>query len=394
MEARIGSDAKGDCIAVATTEKGPQLSVTTKAAQLLEGGLRALAERTLAQMGVSDACLELADAGSLDYVVTARIEAAVRTACPGEAKPIVPEVDRQATEADRPRRSRLYAPGSNPRLLAGIDIHGADCVLLDLEDAVPIAEKAAARILVKHVLAAVPFSEEVWVRINALGTEGESDGEQDLREVLLSHPHGICLPKVECAADVTTLAERLDALEAEYGLPSGSTMIMPILETASGILHAEEIALADPRIVAMAFGAEDFTRDVGARRSWDALLFARSRIVAACAVAGIQASDTVYADVSDEEGLAKEANLARSLGFDGKGAINPRQLDAIHRAFSPSPEEIEQARTIVEAAVEAEERGLGAISLNGKMIDKPVAERAKRLMKYAENLGKGGGADA
>jgi len=390
MEARIGSDAKGDCIAVATSEKGPQLSLTTKAAKLLEGGLRTVAERTLAQMGIADACLELADAGSLDYVVAARIETAVRAVRPNEAKPIAPEVKREPTAADRPRRSRLYAPGSNPRLLAGIDIHGADCVLLDLEDAVPIAEKAAARILVKHVLASVPFPEEVWVRINAL----DSGGEADLREILLGRPHGICLPKVECTADVTELAERLGALEGDYGLSAGSTRIMPILETAAGVLHAEEIARADSRIVMIAFGAEDFTRDVGARRSWDALLFARSRIVAACAVAGIQASDTVYADVSDEEGLAKEANLARSLGFDGKGAINPRQLDAIHRAFSPSAEEVERARAIVEAAVDAEERGLGAISLNGKMIDKPVADRAIRLMKYAEKLGKGGGADA
>jgi len=390
MDARIGTEAKGDCIAVATSEKGPRLSVTTKAAQLLEGGLRKLAEETLSQMGVEDACLELVDAGSLDYVVAARIEAAVRVSRPDDAAAIAPQVERRASEADRPRRSRLYAPGNNPRLLAGIDIHGADCVLLDLEDSVPLSEKPAARILVKHVLAAVPFPEEVWVRINML----DAGGEEDLREILRGRPNGICLPKAESAADVVRLAERLDALEAEFGLASGSTWIMPIIETGKGVLHAEEIAASHTRIVMIAFGAEDYTRDVDALRSRRSLLFARSQIIAACAAAGIQASDTVYADVANDEGLAKECALARELGFDGKGAINPRQLDAIHRAFTPSAEDIERAEAIVEAAREAEAKGLGAVALHGKMIDKPVLERAQRLMKYAEELSKGGGSNA
>ena len=135
MDVRIGTEAKGDCIATVTSEKGPKLSVTTKAAQLLEGGLRKLAEETLSRMGVGDACLDLADAGSLDYVVAARIEAAVRVARPDDAVAIAPQVERQLSAADRPRRSRLYAPGNNPRLLAGIDIHGADCVLLKDVDA-------------------------------------------------------------------------------------------------------------------------------------------------------------------------------------------------------------------------------------------------------------------
>jgi len=390
MEARIGSDAKGDCTAIATSESGPKLSVTTKAAELLETGLRTIAERTLADLDVADASIELADAGALDYVVAARIETAVRAVHGDAAKPIVPTVERTVFDADRPRRSRLYAPGNNPRLLAGIDIHGADCVLLDLEDSVPIGEKAAARILVKHVLAAVPFPEEVWVRINAL----DAGGAEDLREILLGRPHGICLPKSESAGDIERLGSLLDAVETEYGLPKGATKIMAIVETAKGVLNAAQIAAADARLVMIAFGAEDYTRDVGARRSDRSLLFARSQIVAACAAARIQASDTIYADVSDDEGLAEEANLARELGFDGKGAINPRQIPAIHQAFSPSAEEIERAQAIVEAAREAETKGLGAVSLDGRMIDKPVLERAERLMKYAETLAKGGGGRA
>jgi citrate lyase subunit beta/citryl-CoA lyase len=283
----------------------------------------------------------------------------------------------------------LYVPGNNPRLLAGIEVHGADCVLLDLEDSVPLPEKAAARALVKRLLAAVVFPEEVWVRINAL----DLGGEEDVREVLLGRPHGLCLPKAESADDVIRLATLLADVEEATRSDLGFTKIMPILETAKGILHAEEIAFAHPRVVALAFGAEDFTRDVGALRSMRSLLFARSAIVTAAAAAGIQSSDTVFADLSDDGALAEECSLARELGFDGKGAINPRQLATIHAAFSPTDEELDYARRVVEAADDAEKRGSGAVALDGKMIDKPVLLRARRLIAYGERLSvKGGGA--
>ncbi|MCK5827477.1 CoA ester lyase, partial [Candidatus Bipolaricaulota bacterium] len=201
---------------------------------------------------------------------------------------------------------------------------------------------------------------------------------------------GLCLPKVESAADVTQLSKLLDEVEAAYGIEPGFTKIMPIIETARGVLRCEEIAAADSRIVMVAFGAEDFTRDVGASRSRDSLLFARSMIVAAATVAGIQASDTVFADLSDAEGLAAETALARELGFDGKGAINPRQLAVIHRVFSPSEDELAYAERVVEAAQAAERAGSGAVALDGKMIDKPVLERAKCILKYGEQLAQGG----
>ncbi|MCX6101501.1 MAG: CoA ester lyase, partial [Candidatus Bipolaricaulota bacterium] len=162
--------------------------------------------------------------------------------------------------------------------------------------------------------------------------------------------------------------------------------LMPILETGKGVLHAEEISCADPRVVVIAFGAEDFTRDVGARRAPEALLFARSMIVAAAKAAGVQASDTVYADIDDEAGLAAEAKLARDLGFDGKGAIHPAQVPALHVAFTPSEKEMEEARAIVAAAEDAEKRGIGAIAIGGKMIDRPVLERARCALRFADRL--------
>ena len=381
-----GSDAKGDCRIMVSPAESPHIEVKAKAQNLVAPGIQIVVEKTLIQYGSPGLAVSVEDFGSLDYVLAARTETAVRTALPLEAAPFEPRIQRQATESDRPRRSRLYAPGNNPRLLAGIEIHGADCVLLDLEDSVPVSEKAAARILVKHLLAAVAFPKEVWVRINEL----DAGGEGDVSEVLQGRPHGLCLPKAESATDVTRLAKLLDEVEGACGIEPGFTKIMPIIETARGVLHCEEIAAADPRVVMLAFGAEDFTRDVGALRTRRSMLFARSMIVAAATAAGIQASDTVYADLADEEGLTKECALARELGFDGKGAINPRQLASIHHAFSPTDDELEHARRVVEAAEDAERAGSGAVALDGKMIDRPVLERAERTLKYGERLAEGG----
>ena len=382
-----GSDAKGDCLITVEPADALQIEIVTKAQTLVARGIETVVKNTLAQYGSPSLAVTVHDFGSLDYVLAARTETAVRVALSLEAAATLePVVQRSATTTDRPRRSRLYAPGNNPRLLAGIEVHGADCVLLDLEDSVPLSEKSSARILVKHLLASIAFPQDVWVRINAL----EAEGDLDVREVLRGRPHGLCLPKAESAADVIGLSKLLDEVEAAYGIEPGFTKIMPIIETARGVLRSEEIVAADPRIVMVAFGAEDFTRDVGAIRSRPSLLFARSMIVAAATVAGIQASDTVFADLDDAEGLIKETTLARELGFDGKGAINPRQLAVIHRAFSPTEEELAYAHRVVEAAQAAERAGSGAVALEGKMIDKPVLERAKRILEYGDQLAQGG----
>jgi citrate lyase subunit beta/citryl-CoA lyase len=377
----VGSDAKGDCRVSLVPGKSLAIAVATEDPRLFERGICEVVEETLAKLGRVKATLSVADKGSLDYVIAARVEAAVRLAFP-EIPAIPPELRRRPSEKDAPRRSRLYAPGNNPRLLVGIELHGADCVLLDLEDSVPPAEKAAARVLVKHLLGAIDFPNEVWVRINPL----DLGGREDVAEVVRGRPHGVALPKAESGGDVVALSKELAKAEQAVGAPLGSTWIMPILETAKGILHAEEIAAADPRVAVIAFGAEDFTRDVGARRTAESLLFARSMIVTAAKAAGVQASDTVYADVEDETGLAAEAHLARDLGFDGKGAIHPGQIPALHAAFTPSEREMDEARVIVAAAEEAGARGIGAIAIGGKMIDRPVLERARRALRFADRL--------
>ncbi len=382
-ETIVGSENKGDCRVRLTPADSLAIEIHTSNPDLFAPGIEAVVTETLAGLGVTQAKVEITEQGSLDYVIAARVEAAARTLFP-DLPPLRPQVARSPSDRDRLRRTRLYAPGNNPRLLVGIELHGADCVLLDLEDSVPPAEKHAARVLVKHLLATVDFP-EVWVRINPLATYGTDD----LGEVMLARPHGICLPKAESAKDVKGLADELSRLETELGFEVGSTLIMPIIETGKGVLHAEEIATADPRVAVIAFGAEDYTRDVGAKRTQESLLFPRSQIVAAAATAGIQASDTVYANLEDEEGLITETEHIRNLGYVGKGVINPRQIGPIHSVFSPSPEEIAAAERIVAAAAEAEKQGIGAIAIGGKMIDKPVLERARRTLRLAGKIKEG-----
>ena len=279
---------------------------------------------------------------------------------------------------DRIRRSRLYIPGNNPSIMQNIAVFGADTVILDLEDAVAPPEKDAARILVKYALENVDFGRtERGVRINPLNTPF---GKKDLDMVLSSDVELIFLPKTESAEDVKELCSLIGNREI---------CISPIIETAKGVLNAYEIASADPRVVMLCFGAEDFTRDIGAERTREGkeLFWAKSMIVMGAKAAGIQASDTVFSDINDMDGLVQETRFAKSLGFDGKGLIHPSQIEPVHKVFSPTQEEIEYARKVVDALREAEEKGLGVIALGRKMIDRPVAERAKRILKIAEELG-------
>ncbi len=379
-EVVLGAANKGDCIVRVKPCAQSEINIVTENEQLFAVGLKSVVEESLSALGTNQLCLDLEDHGAVDYVVMARVEAAVRASLPG-VSPWQIALPGKRTERDCLRRTRLYAPGNNPHLLMGVELHGSDCVLLDLEDSVPPSEKDVARILVKHLLAAVDFP-EAWVRINPL----ETYGREDLAEVMLSFPHGICLPKAESQDDVLELAEQITVFEKNLDIDAGSTFIMPIVETGRGVLNVLEIASASDRVVILAFGAEDYTRDVGARRTQEALLYPRSRIVAACAAAGIQASDTVYADVDDEQGLIKETEHIRDLGFVGKGTINPRQIRTIHEVFHPTDEQVKHAREIVAAADEAQAKGIGAIALRGKMIDWPVLERAKKVIALSEQL--------
>jgi citrate lyase subunit beta/citryl-CoA lyase len=284
---------------------------------------------------------------------------------------------------DGRRRTRLYLPGNESGFVPNAALFGADCLVLDLEDSVAPDRKTEARVLLRRTLEAHPDffrGAEVCVRINPLAGP---HGAADLAELATCLPQSVILPKCESAADVEALARELDRLESASGLPQGSTLILALVETARGILGAAGIATAGPRVAAVLFGAEDYAADIGARRTAAGTesLYARQALVAAAAAAGVQALDSVFPDTADDAGLAAYCVASRSMGFAGIGVVHPRQIAAANAFFSPTPEEIAEARSIVAALEEAERTGSGVASLDGKMIDAPVARRARRLLR-------------
>ncbi|HSK69097.1 MAG TPA: CoA ester lyase [Candidatus Limnocylindria bacterium] len=289
------------------------------------------------------------------------------------------------------RRSMLFVPGNNPGMLLSADVFGADSVILDLEDAVAPGEKDAARILVRHALRALGFTGvEVIVRVNPLDSPFFED---DVREMVPLRPAMLMPTKVASAEDVRRIDEAVSRAEDDSGLAAGSIGLIPLLETAMGIENAFAIASASPRVRAVLLGAEDLSSDLQAARTKEGaeIAYARGRVVTAARAAGVDVYDTPFTDVDDEEGLARDARLARALGFTGKAVISPRHVTAVNEAFTPSEGEILHAREVMEAIREGERLGRGAVSLRGKMVDKPIVDRARRVLDTARALGLWGG---
>lgn len=280
------------------------------------------------------------------------------------------------------RRSMMFVPGNNPGMIRDAAIYGADCLMFDLEDSVAITEKDAARYLVYNALTTIDYSPaEIVVRINDL----ESGlGVQDLEAIVRARPDVIRLPKTATAKDVTDCEAEIERIEKEAGIPVGSTGMMAAIESAEGVLNAPQIALASKRLIGIALGAEDYVTDLKTTRAdGTELAFARGMIVNAARMAGIDALDTVYSDVNNEEGFLHEVNIIKKMGFSGKSVINPRQIEPLHRTFRPSQKDIDKALAIMDAIKEANAKGSGVASLKGKMIDKPVVARARYLLELA-----------
>ncbi|WP_041611422.1 citrate (pro-3S)-lyase subunit beta [Treponema primitia] len=285
------------------------------------------------------------------------------------------------------RRTMLYVPGNNPGMIKDAGVYPADCIMFDLEDSVSLAEKDAARFLVHEALCTIDYpGKELLVRINALDTEM---GREDLEAIVRTGRATIRLPKTESAQDILDCEKEIARIEKDAGLVPGSTGMMAAVESAKGVLNAKEIACASTRLIGIAIGAEDYVTDLKTNRSPEGieLLFGRSMVLLAARSAGIDAIDTVYSDIDNEEGLRKETTLIKQLGFDGKSIINPRQIQPIHEIYTPTEKEISKSLLIIEAIEEAKKRGSGVIALNGKMIDKPVALRAQRVLDLASAAG-------
>ncbi len=344
------------------------------------------AEEVLEALGVQHAQVQIHDEGALPFVIAARVEAAVRRAGLGEGTRVLP--DRIAlpepSSRDRMRRSRLYVPGSEPKYFINAALHGADAIILDLEDSVHASEKDAARLLVRNALRAVDFLQcERMVRINQLPL-----GLEDLDEIVPESPDLILIPKVENAGQVIEASQRIAAIKGDYGI-TRPIWLMPILESALGIENAFAIATASEKIVALTIGLEDYTADLGVVKTSTGAesLFARQHVVNAAHAAGVQAIDSVFGDVADMDGLRAWGLNSRALGFEGMGCVHPLQIPVIHKAFAPTAAEIERARKIVAAYNEAQEKGLGVVSLGSKMIYPPVVNRALKLMSRARAMG-------
>jgi len=282
------------------------------------------------------------------------------------------------------RRTMMFVPGNNPGMIKDAYIYTCDCIMFDLEDSVSYAQKDAARSLVFHALTTIDYGDkELVVRVNALNT---SIGIDDLEAMVRARIDVIRLPKTETAQDIVFCEEQIERIEKTIGMPVGTTKMMAAIESAEGVLNAPAIAKASKRLIGIALGAEDYVTDLKTSRSPDGieLLFARSMILQAARSAGISALDTVFSDVNDEEGLIAEAKHIKQLGFDGKSVINPRQIQPIIDIFTPTTKEIQKAKAVMEAIAEANRRGSGVVSLNGKMIDRPIVLRAERVISLAK----------
>ena len=389
--ALIGNKGKGirsDChITLELTENaGIQLELISKVESMYGLEIRKLLLDILAFYEIKNARILVEDSGALTPIMAARMEAAIRQLTGSDKEyllPVLTENNYQTTR-DRNRISRLYLPGNTPSLMINAGIHKPDGIILDLEDAVAHAKKYEARFLVRNALRNIDFyGAERMVRINQVPA-----GLEDIEYLVPNNINLILVPKCESADQIKLVNEKINQIKTKYNV-SGNVWLMPIIESALGVLKALEIAQSK-NVVAMAIGLEDYTADLGTQRTQEGIesFFARSMVVNACKAAGIQAIDSVFSDVGDMEALKETVIRSKALGFDGMGCIHPRQIRVIHENYAPDIAEIEKSKKIVNAFIEATAKGLGVVSLGTKMIDPPVVKRAQKLIDLAVAMGK------
>ena len=384
----LGPGVRSDCYVELELKSsgGINIQLESKVDALFKESIQDLAINILDFFDVKDADLKIIDRGALPFVLAARIESVIKYCIDTDKEfwlDMIPENTYQ-TEEDQNRRSRLYLPGNTPKLMLNAGIHKPDGIILDLEDSVAPDKKEEARLVVRNALRQVDFyGAERMVRINQLPA-----GLEDLEYIVPHHLNLILLPKCESAQQVQAVDQRVSETLAKHDL-SYPVYIMPIIESALGVVNAYEIASASDRVTALAIGLEDYTADLGAPRTKEGreTYFARNQLVNAARAAGIQAIDSVFSDVGDMDGLREVVLESKSLGFDGMGCIHPRQIKVIHEAFAPTSEEIEKAKKIVLAFDVAMAKGLGVVSLGTKMIDPPVVKRAQKTIHLAISTG-------
>ncbi|MFO8236526.1 MAG: aldolase/citrate lyase family protein [Bacteroidales bacterium] len=383
-----GENIRSDCFVTFELKKsgGIDLDIQSKVDILFGKSIEELTEEILEYFGIENAFVKIEDSGALPWIIAARVEAAIKNLIKTEKEYLLPLIkeNQYDSEKERFRFSRLYLPGNTPKMMINAGIHHPNGIILDLEDSVAIDKKHEARFLVRNALRGVDFySAERMVRINQF-----PKGLEDLKYVVPHNVHVILVPKCEGAEHIYKIEKEVKRIREDQNVKA-DVFFMPIIESALGVEKAYEIATASENVVALAIGLEDYTADIGTRRTNEATesFYARTRVVNACKAARIQAIDSVFSDVGDEEGLRQTVKKSKSLGFEGMGCIHPRQIKIIHESFAPDNNEIHKAMKIVNAYYEAEEKGLGVVSLGSKMIDPPVVKRAQKNIDLAIYLG-------
>ena len=384
-----GKGVRSDCFITLelTSQGGVKVEVISKVKALFGKQIESEIREIIAFFGIENAVVTIEDSGAVPLVIAARMEACIKQLVKTDKEFLLPfhPKNRYETLKDRNRFSRLYLPSNTPSLAINAGIHKPEGIILDLEDAVAYDKKYEARFLVRNMLRGIDFyGAERMVRINQIPA-----GLDDVSYILPHHVNLLLVPKCESPDQIYILNERIDALKKEHSIKH-DIWLMPIIESALGVIKSYEIAVSAQNVVALAIGLEDYTADLGTKRTAEGTesFFARSMVVNACKAAGIQAIDSVFSDVSDMEALKENVLRSKALGFDGMGCIHPRQIKVIQANFAPDKEEIEKAKKIIHAFMLANEQGLGVVSLGSKMIDPPVVKRAERIVELAVSIGK------
>ena len=286
----------------------------------------------------------------------------------------------------RLRRTMLFMPGNNPGMLQNAGILGADSIILDLEDAVSLTEKDSARILVREAIKNVDYSNvELVVRVNPITTEFAL---KDIDVIARVKPDALMIPKAT-QEELKAIDKLLMNIESEEGFPAKSIKLIPIVETAYGLQNVYSIIKSCDRIVAVLLGGEDLTSDLGIKRTKEGeeIFYARNQVAIACRTMKVDSIDTPFTDTSDFVGLEVDTKKAKSLGLTGKAAISPKHIETIHSVYAPTGDEIKHAKRVLRAMEQAESEGKGVFSLDGKMVDAPVINRAKNTVELAKLLG-------
>ena len=383
----LGKKVRSDCFVTLELKNSGGINIDQKSkVQVLYGEANVkLCNDIFKFFGIENADLKLEDRGAISLVIAARLEAAIKELIDTDKEYHLDfiEENKYNSEKEQFRFSRLYLPGNSPSMMLNAGIHDPNGIILDLEDSVAFNKKKEAQLLVRNALRGINFyGAERMVRINQF-----PKGLEDLKYLVPHNVHMLLVPKCEGAEQIKQLEVKIEEIKKQHNIER-PVLLMPIIESALGVEKAFEIATASENVVALAIGLEDYTADLGTRRTNEAVesFYARTRMVNACKAARIQAIDSVFSDVGDMDALRENVKVSKGLGFEGMGCIHPRQIKVIHESFAPETAEIEKAKKIVNAFIDATEKGLGVVSLGTKMIDPPVVKRAEKTIDLAINL--------